>query len=478
MSIFYGMDGRKYDIGEQIGHGGEGKVFEIKGQSSIVGKIFYSPHAEMEEKLHIMLSFHLDPYRDGKLFLAWPLDILYSTPDRRGFAGYVMPKTPVNTKIYEIFRMDETSIRKRALYWPEYTWKYAIQVAYNLAGVVLYLHEKGIVVGDMNQQNIIVDHMHDGQVILVDCDSFHIRKNGKLYPCRVGCSDILPPEMQKAGRIDYSCYSRQTDVFQMAIHIFRLLMFGADPFGSINLGTPSASISAITGNQDIVQGHCLYYRDVPGRQPKINAMPPQFLPDSFNALFERTFNYTAVTAIRQTVIDRRPSAGEWCKALREYSLSGNSLGKIKTCRINRKHRYAAHNSECLECRMEKGDLPSFQPWSTASLGRKTSKKELQLQNASLYFCFCILTGLTSGFVMSPLTEVFSSTYGEPLFLLIVTLFMGGLLGILYYHMTKKRFLGTLAPVRWILGTLCMIPSVLLASCLYIRAQAILLSYFN
>lgn len=341
---YTGISGKIYKLNNNLGEGGEGIVYDLVNDNKQVAKIYKDNHFKTkgerdttERKLKAMLSMKLSGYVNNMLLFTWPQDILYCNGM---MVGFIMPKVSSNLKIYSIYRMGN-DVKK---IYPKFTWKYSVQFAYNLAWVVQYLHSNGIVVGDFNQNNIYVD-TKTSAVVLVDCDSFDITdpNTGEHFPCTVGFSEVLAPELQTIGNLKNGRFTKESDLFSLAIHIFRLLMKNADPFGGIIASGPSTS--NVPQNQAIINGECQYVRNVgkiiPKWSPKLDAMPPEI-----QRLFEKTFNYTAITAIQNR--HKRATAEEWCNALIPYAQSGSNK-KLKTCIHNSLHVYAAHNKRCPWC---------------------------------------------------------------------------------------------------------------------------------
>ncbi len=344
MEYYKGLKGNIYQLNNVLGQGGEGVVYDLLNDSTRVAKIYKADHFKskkerdtMERKLKTMLSMKLTGYVDNLFLFTWPMDILY---DSGTMVGFIMPRVSSNLKIFSICRIDKSV---KAAY-PDFTWKYSVQFAYNLAVVVQYLHSKGIIVGDLNQNNIFVDS-HTSAVILIDCDSFDIldASTGEHFPCTVGFSEILAPELQQVGNMKNGRFTKESDDFSLAIHIFRLLMNNSDPFGGIMAS--GRSLSGIPANQAIINGECQYVRDVgkklPETSPKFEAMPPEI-----QRLFIKTFDYNALT--NQQRISRRATADEWVKALYPYAYKEPNPNLI-TCKKNRHHVYPAHNISCPWC---------------------------------------------------------------------------------------------------------------------------------
>ena len=356
MAVYKSSSGKVYTLGAQLGTGGEGIVSEIQGENSKVAKIYRADRFKtdqdrftMERKLKAMLDMNISVYVDGKLRLTWPLDILY---ENGSMVGFVMPK--INSK-YKIFDIQRVEMAEKI--YPNYTWKYAVQFAYNLSVAVKYVHDKNIVIGDFNQNNISID-TSTGAVILIDCDSFDIRdpKSGEHFPCKVGLPEMLAPELQTVRNLANGTFTKETDNFSLAIHIFRLLMRNEDPFGGVI--TMSRSLSTVSANAPIINGECPYVRtvsgkEIPGRSPTLD-----MLPVNIQELFKKTFDYDASTALRR--IKNRATATEWCNALVVLA-TAEPNPNLQTCTLNPHHVYPKYSSYCPWCRCENYQPPKPQP---------------------------------------------------------------------------------------------------------------------
>ncbi len=350
MATYYGRFGTRYTTAGQLGSGGEGTVYTLSGYNSIVAKIYKdsrfpdgNSRAVMERKLKAMLAMNVPYTVSGVPRFAWPQDILYENNVMKGF---IMPEIHTKYKIYDMYRGGRNAVREKL--YPDYTWKYSVQFAYHLAWLVDYLHSYNIVIGDFNQSNIAVD-VQSGTVVIIDCDSFDIRDpiTGEHFPCTVGLPEMLAPELQAVGNLSQAAFTKSSDYFSLAIHIFRLLMDNADPFGGVI--TTGASMSSIPANQAICNGECAYVRNVPGKKIPSWSQKPEMLPPEILGLFRRTFDYTALTAKKN--ISRRATAYDWAMALQPYGMAEpNPL--LKRCPVNRKHVYPAHNRRCPWCEQE------------------------------------------------------------------------------------------------------------------------------
>lgn len=342
MGSYKGKSGKVYQIGKKIGAGGEGTVYLLENNCSQVAKIFHDgiKNPEMKRnKLETMISMPIKSVIDNILRVAWPEDILYEGTE---FVGYVMPYVDAPYEIFYVYRDDA----EREKIFPEYTWKYSVQYAYNLSWVVWYLHMNGIVIGDMNMKNIRINEK--GQVVLIDCDSFDIvnPKTKQHFPCTVGLREMLAPELQKVGSLSNGKFTKESDDFSLAIHIFRLLMKNADPFGAKLISRRKSSKSEVDANEAIVNGECVYVRKVQGKTAPDWVPPFDMLPADVQNAFRKTFDYTALTALKNA--KNRTTAEEWNRILLGLAQKEPNAN-LTSCSKNKKHIYPVHNTKCPWC---------------------------------------------------------------------------------------------------------------------------------
>ena len=473
--------GTLYTAGRLLGSGGEGDVYDISGLPDKVLKIYHPSHfandserSTMERKLRAMLNMNVDTVVDGKLRLAWPTDIVY---ENGKMVGFVMPKITAPLKLFDLYRpiVPKTSItKKRDTVYPGYHWKYSVQFAYNLAWVVDYVHRKGIVIGDLNDNNILADPQ-TGAVILIDCDSFDIRDpgSGEHFGCQYALPDILAPELQTVGVLANATFTRESDNFSLAIHIFRLLMNGDDPFGG--QVTTGASLSAVPANAAIVNGECSYVRTIPGKTLHPRMLPMSFLPVSLQNLFRRTFDYTAVTA--RSRIKSRASAGEWMNALLPVGQI-NPTPPLVTCPKHPDHVYPSHNGSCPWCTVLAATNQQLKPVSpptppkisgspkkpaTPATHRQTTytppanaahTASQPRRSPFLFYAVLILFGIASGFLFPRFVS--NTVYGIFDFYMDVNLvgFLLGLFGVIIgawlAHHYEDRYTHAVNSIYWLL----------------------------
>lgn len=215
--------GIAFTLGRALANGGEGTIHELGGGK--VAKIYKAERLTDRTlaKLKIMTAKPVSVRG-----VCWPEDVLYNS--RREPVGYLMPKA-------EGISLDTSVFKKPLLQKKLPEWKRVdlVRVAIRVAEIVGELHSRNVIMGDINQGNILVKP--DGTVTFVDLDSAQI--DG--YPCPVGMINFTRPE--RHGR-DYSTYLRDfdDDRFALAVMLFMILVPGKPPYSHAGGGDPGENI--------------------------------------------------------------------------------------------------------------------------------------------------------------------------------------------------------------------------------------------
>jgi DNA-binding helix-hairpin-helix protein with protein kinase domain len=212
--------GRFVSLGPKLGAGGEGIVFRINEQPASVAKIYSEPlGARQVAKLQAMVAAGDESLRR---VAAWPTSMLYAGAKP---VGFTMPLLAAQRPLHELL-----GPRSRHEQFPGANWSFLIHTARNLARAFAVLHERNVVVGDVNSNNIVV--CGDSTSRLIDCDSFQFPAGDRVFRCNVGVADYQPPELQHA---DFAGIDRlpEHDRFGLAVVIFQLLFVGKHPFAGV-----------------------------------------------------------------------------------------------------------------------------------------------------------------------------------------------------------------------------------------------------
>ena len=318
--------------------GGEGAVYEIAGFPNKVAKIYHdaSDAKKREAKIMAMVAISSSyPFQKANMSadIAWPLSPLYDK--NHSFIGFGMNRIHAGMELDDLY-----------VYPPKQnahvTTRNKVACLIHLCGIIERLHQIGQVFGDFNPNNIKIEP--DWSVRFVDADSYHIKSGGKEYRCTVCAPGYVAPELIRAckgttyGDCPGTTFTKETDRFALAIHIFRMLMNGCHPFTcerhQSHIGSTKAPLSI---DKRVERGETPFFQTIP------NHTPPQFAPDIhafppyLKALFRRAFvdghhNPSA-----------RPDASEWKKALMRYS------GDLKECGVNHRHYYWNGSAVCPYC---------------------------------------------------------------------------------------------------------------------------------
>ena len=314
---------------EPLGRGGEARVYLYPTDQTCVAKIYHRPMDEHLRKLRAMLANPpVDPMLEkGHVSIAWPKDLLHTDDSRGIMMGYLMGRVQDMRPIIDYFNP-----ASRRSHCPLFSYRYLIYTARNLVAAVKTVHDRGYVIGDINESNVLVNDR--ALVTLVDTDSFQVRdpQSGLVYRCPVGKPEYTPPELQNRvfAEIDRAV---EHDLFALAVLLFSLLMEGTHPFDGLFHGEGNPPLR----EERIAAGHFVYGSRPCAYSPKPTAPPWELLPPQIRTLFLRCFDQGHSNPVM------RPSAAEWQQAL--YQADQDLL----TCGANSQHLYGAHLTSCPWC---------------------------------------------------------------------------------------------------------------------------------
>lgn len=300
------VESEKKTLGEALGSGAEGAVHAVENEPSAVVKIFEpEKRDEKADKVRAMIdSPPTDPsYQHGdKRSIVWPTAVA-EEPNTGEFLGYRMPYKDLSEQ------KNAQRYARENLQWGSSSPDERYRTALNIARMFDAIHCQKHALGDLNHQNILIDAEAGGFVSLIDCDAFHIKGQGEVYPGETVFPRYTPPE----GRGDTLMGVRKSDRFGLGVHIFQLLMEGFHPYQAQGSEAQSGSLGEMIDENDFP-----YENPKPGElEPHDMAPDYQQLPSEIRDLFSKCFGAGGKTQ------GWRPTAAQWTKTLEEVTgLSG------------------------------------------------------------------------------------------------------------------------------------------------------------
>jgi len=287
-------------LGEALGSGAEGAVHRVENAPSEVVKVFEpGKRDEKADKVRAMIDRPpTDPsyQHRNKRSIVWPTAVA-EDPNTGEFLGYRMPYKDLSEQ------KNAQRYAREDLQWGSSSPDQRYRTALNLARMFKAIHRQNHALGDLNHQNILIEE--GGFVSLIDCDAFHIKGQGEVYPDETVFPRYTPPE----GRGDTLSRVRQSDRFGLGVHIFQLLMEGFHPYQAQGSEAESGSL-----------GDMIDENDFPYDDPKPDKLEPhdmapdyQRLPAEVRDLFSKCFGAGGKTQ------GWRPSAEDWAKTLEEVT---------------------------------------------------------------------------------------------------------------------------------------------------------------
>jgi DNA-binding helix-hairpin-helix protein with protein kinase domain len=317
--------------------GGEGCVHEVANNAMWVAKVYHSPPPPEKSRKLQFLRRTSNKYLQS--IAAWPASLLFSNNDRQTVQGFTMAR--MNGK--EIHRL--YGPRDRNLEFPSADWAFLTHVARNCAAAFETLHENGVVMADVNEKNLLVTN--NGEVRLIDCDSYQIKNGNGHFHCDVGVPLWTAPELQaQVNQMGYAGLERTPnhDRFGLAVLIFELLFMGRHPFAGVPTSNQNFEI------HEAIQRYLFAFSPKTqqrGVKPPPHTLPFNAIPKNLTQLFERAFLQLSERP------NARPTGREWAHELESLRAA------LKKCQYDPGHKYWNGLSSCPWCQIVNGGGPNF-----------------------------------------------------------------------------------------------------------------------
>lgn len=195
----------------KVAAGGEGIIYTTN--TPYVAKIYKKENNTKRkyEKIKLMLSKKIEC--EG---VCYPVAALYNS--NKEFVGYMMPKA----KGKEL----QKSIFIKPLFlknFPKWKKRDTVELCITILEKIKYLHDRNIIMGDINPANILV--VSPKEVYFVDTDSYQVEN----FPCPVGTNNYTAPEIQRKHFSDF-LRTMGNENFAVATLLFMIMLPGKPPY--------------------------------------------------------------------------------------------------------------------------------------------------------------------------------------------------------------------------------------------------------
>lgn len=209
---------------KELGNGGEATVYTTN--TPFVAKIYKKDivTARKFKKIHLMLSKNIKC--EG---VCYPVDILFNTKSE--FVGYLMPQAKGQELQKSVFGPKPLFLKK----FPNWKKRDTVELCVTILEKIKYLHDRNIILGDINPANILV--VSPKEVYFVDTDSYQVED----YPCPVGTNNYTAPEIQRRHFSEF-LRTKGNEYFAVATLLFMIMLPGKPPYSQQGGEDPISNI--------------------------------------------------------------------------------------------------------------------------------------------------------------------------------------------------------------------------------------------
>ena len=231
--------GANYAIEKEIGRGGQGRVFSIKGGKyafKLIGKKTSSKAQLLKRKISYIKTRPIDDL---------PISIPLEQVDGEAL-GYIMEMATDMISVESLIKPDPE--KDFTSWWSDTGGlEKRILILKGIADTLSKLHSRGLVYGDFSLSNIFVSNDRAySEIFLIDSDNItHDSKVGTaVYTLGYAAPEIIQTDSHQAS----SGYDTYTDDFSFAIIAYQLLTLNHPFIGNyVNDGNPELEENAYLG---------------------------------------------------------------------------------------------------------------------------------------------------------------------------------------------------------------------------------------
>lgn len=313
----------------RLGIGGQGRVFSARLGSDLVAvKLLRQCEPQRLQDLQALPAA-------CAAAATLPIRLLHEAGERPGpVVGYAMRRLDPAASLQATRLFNFQEIRRL----PSFTWREAIEAAIALAESVATLHRHGVVIGDLNSENVLFQR-HDGwTAVVMDSDSFQLQgASGQRHPCPVARAPYTAPELVGAD-LRRTWRQPASDGFALAVLIHQLLLHDHPYDNAINSADPDLPTSA-----RIARG---LYPHAAIAHEGLSASPFRPSPAALGPAIERAFRRSFHGTQAVPLAGLRPTASAWAALLRTL------LSEVVPCSRNRQHHHR-RGQTCLWCAVDR-----------------------------------------------------------------------------------------------------------------------------
>lgn len=209
---------------KELGSGGEAIVYLTN--TPYVAKIYKNDNITKRkyEKIKLMLSKNINC--SG---ICYPVEIIYNSKNK--FVGYLMPQAKGQELQKSVFGPKPLFLKK----FPDWKKRDTVELCVTILEKIKYLHDRNIIMGDINPANILV--VSPKEVYFVDTDSYQVED----FPCPVGTNNYTAPEIQRKHFSDF-LRTRGNENFAVATLLFMIMLPGKPPYSQQGGEDPISNI--------------------------------------------------------------------------------------------------------------------------------------------------------------------------------------------------------------------------------------------
>lgn len=291
-NVYVYVNNKYFEIAlkKELGAGGEASIYSTN--TKFVAKIYKISNntRRKREKIRLMLSKEINC--EG---ICYPVAELYNSKNE--FVGFLMPPAKGKELQKGIFLAKPVFLKN----FPDWKKKDTVQLCITILEKIKYLHDRNIIMGDINPTNILV--VSPKEVYFVDTDSYQVED----FPCPVGTINYTAPEIQRKHFSEF-LRTMNNENFAVATLLFMIMLPGKPPYSQQGGEDPVQNV--INMNFSYPLG-----RETNGKTP---SGPWRFMWSHLTYALKEAFYKTFRKGEEYASENSRLDVDDWLALFREY----------------------------------------------------------------------------------------------------------------------------------------------------------------